>query len=161
MDPGTHAADGPDRAQVAVRPPLLVLGCLAAGGVLHALHPVGFVPSTLAAPLGMALVAASIALFVHAVRTLLGAGESLPTNEPTRGIVRAGPYRFSRNPIYLSFCALQLGVAVWVDGVALLATAALCFFVLNRFVIDREEAYLARKFGTTYLDYTAAVRRWL
>lgn len=150
-----------DRARVPIRPPLLLLGCIVVGSVLHPLIPLGFLPGALAGSIGFGLVAAAIALFVWAVREMTGAGEELPTHSPTREIVRSGPYAFTRNPIYLSFCLLQLGIAVWVNAITLLASLAFCFWVLNEAVIPREEEYLERKFGSTYRDYCAEVSRWL
>jgi len=150
-----------DRARVMIRPPILLLLCLLAGLGGHAVIPLAFVPEALAVPVGAALVVASIGLFVWAVRTMLGAGQSLPTHEPTTAIVRAGPYGRGRNPIYLAFCGLQLGIAVWVNGVALLASAVVCFWVLQKGVVEREEAYLTAKFGEPYRAYQREVRRWL
>ena len=76
-------------------------------------------------------------------------------------IVRTGPYRFSRNPIYLAFSLLQLGVAIWANGVWLLATLVGAVALIRCVVILREEQYLERRFGARYLDYKASVRRWL
>jgi protein-S-isoprenylcysteine O-methyltransferase Ste14 len=76
-------------------------------------------------------------------------------------IVRTGPYRFSRNPIYLAFSLLQLGIAIWVNSVWLLATLVGAVALIHSIVIQREEHYLERKFGAGYLDYKASVRRWL
>jgi protein-S-isoprenylcysteine O-methyltransferase Ste14 len=155
------ATAAPDRADVRIRPPLLLLVCLLTGLGLHAAFPLPIVPDPLAAALGAPLVVASLALFAWAVRTMLGAGEKLPTNEPTHTIVRTGPYARTRNPIYLAFCLLQLGIALWVNAVAVLATTVVCFLVLQKAVIEREERYLASKFGPTYTAYQQAVRRWL
>jgi len=154
-------SDPADRAHVVIRPPLLLLLCLLAGLGLHAAFPLPLVPAALAAPVGAALLAASLALFVWAVRTMLAVGEKLPTHEPTHQIVRAGPYGWTRNPIYLSFCGLLLGIAVWVNAIAVLAATVVCCLVLNKGVIEREEHYLESKFGPAYTTYKNAVRRWL
>jgi protein-S-isoprenylcysteine O-methyltransferase Ste14 len=76
-------------------------------------------------------------------------------------IVRTGPYRFSRNPIYLAFSVFQLGIAIWVNSLWLLATLAGALALIHYVVIPREEQYLERRFGAEYLDYKASVRRWL
>jgi protein-S-isoprenylcysteine O-methyltransferase Ste14 len=115
----------------------------------------------LAMPLGAPLVVFAIALFAYSVATFRAAGTSLPARKPTTTIVRAGPYRFSRNPIYLAFSLFQLGIALWVNSVWLLATLVGAVALMHYFVIPREEEYLARKFGAQYLDYKASVRRWL
>jgi protein-S-isoprenylcysteine O-methyltransferase Ste14 len=76
-------------------------------------------------------------------------------------IVRTGPYRFSRNPIYLAFSVFQLGIAIWVNSVWLLATLVGAVALIHYVVIRREEQYPERRFGAQYLDYKASVRRWL
>ena len=88
-------------------------------------------------------------------------GTSIPTNEPTDVIVSAGPYRFSRNPIYLAMVMLLVGVGVWANSLWLIGMAVLDAILLFRGVISREEAYLRRKFGLEYSDYAERVRRWL
>lgn len=85
----------------------------------------------------------------------------MPGNRPTIRIVRTGPYRWSRNPIYLSFSLLQLGVAFWVNSLWLLVTLILGMAVMSFVVIPREEQYLERRFPSDYSAYKASVRRWL
>ena len=79
----------------------------------------------------------------------------------TTAIVRTGPYRFSRNPIYLAFSLLQLGIAVWLNSWWLVATLAAAIALVHYVVIPREEQYLEARFGADYRDYKAAVRRWM
>ena len=86
-----------------VRPPLVYLTSLASGAVIHhAIHRLSF-PETLAVPLGVPLVAVAIALFFYSVAKFRAAGTPVSARKPTTVIVRTGPYRFSRNPIYLAF----------------------------------------------------------
>jgi protein-S-isoprenylcysteine O-methyltransferase Ste14 len=144
-----------------VRPPLVYLIALVAGAVIHLALPLPLLPATLAVPLGVLLVAVAIALFSYAVATFRAAGTPVPARKPTTVIVRAGPYRFSRNPIYLAFSLFQLGIALWVNSVWLLATLVGAVALVHCVVIRREEQYLERKFGAPYLDYKASVRRWL
>ena len=144
-----------------VRPPLIYLTSLILGAVIHLALPVPFLPRTLAVPLGVPLVAATIALFSYSVAIFRAAGTPVPARKPTTVIVRTGPYRFSRNPIYLAFSVFQLGIAIWVNSGWLLATLVAAVALTNYVVIRREELYLERKFCAQYLDYKAAVRRWL
>jgi len=144
-----------------VRPPLVYLTSLASGAVIHHAMPLPFLPGTLAVPLGVALVAVAIALFSYSVAKFRAAGTPVPARKPTTVIVRTGPYRFSRNPIYLAFSLCQLGIAIWVNSVWLLATLVGAVALIHYVVIRREEQYLERKFGAQYLDYKASVRRWL
>lgn len=89
------------------------------------------------------------------------ADTSVETRKPTRAIITTGPYRISRNPIYLSFALLQFGIAVWTGSAWFLVALVLTMIVITTGVILREEHYLERKFGETYLRYKREVRRWL
>ena len=143
------------------RPPLVYLTSLVTGVLLHLAAPFPLVPGSRAAPLGAFLVVAAIALFSYAVAKFRAAGTPVPARKPTSMVVRAGPYRFSRNPIYLAFSLFQLGIAIWVNSVWLLATLVGAVALMHYFVIRREEEYLQRRFGAQYLDYKTSVRRWL
>jgi protein-S-isoprenylcysteine O-methyltransferase Ste14 len=85
----------------------------------------------------------------------------VPGNKPTTVLVRTGPYRFSRNPIYLAFSIFQLGIVSWVNSVWLLPTLIAAVALMVSIVIPRERRYLERRFGADYLDYKRSVRRWL
>lgn len=115
-------------------------------------------PGTL---IGVILTIAAIALFVLAARTFRIAGTPIPGNRPTTAIVRTGPYRFSRNPIYLAFSLLQLGLAFWINSLGLLITLIPALALMSLVVIPREERYLEERFPSEYVRYKASVRRWL
>jgi protein-S-isoprenylcysteine O-methyltransferase Ste14 len=85
----------------------------------------------------------------------------VPARKPTIAIVRTGPYRFSRYPIYLAFSLFQLGIAIWANSLWLVATLVEAVALIHYVVIPREEEDLERKFGAEYLDYKRSVRRWL
>ena len=144
-----------------VRPPLVYLGAIALGLLLHFAWPVPLVSRAVSVPLGGAAVLVAVALFLYAVRTFQTAGTPVPGNRPTTTIVRTGPYRCSRNPIYLSFSLLQLGVACWVNSLWLLLTLLPAVALMSFVVIPREEQYLETRFPSDYLPYKASVRRWL
>ena len=144
-----------------VRPPLVYLISLVSGIVIHLIAPMPFLPVSLAVPFGVPLVAVAVALFSYSVAKFRAAGTPVPARKPTTTIVRAGPYRFSRNPIYLAFSLFQLGIATWVNSVWLVATLVGAVALMQFVVIPKEEQYLERKFGKEYLDYKASVRRWL
>ena len=142
-----------------VRPPLIYLISLVSGTVVHLVVPLPFLPPTLAVQLGVPLVAVAIALFSYSVAKFRAAGTPVPARKPTTAIVRTGPYRFSRNPIYLAFSLFQLGIAIWVNSLWLLATLAPAVGLIHYVVIRRKEQYLERRFGARYLAYKASVRR--
>lgn len=144
-----------------IRPPLVYLSSIGLGLLIHLVWPVALLPASLHLPIGVLLVLAAVALFIFSVRMFRKAGTSVPGNRPTTAIVRAGPYAFSRNPIYLAFTLFQIGLAAWINSIALLLmvvpAAALMAFV----VVPREERYLDARFPTEYEAYKQAVRRWL
>jgi protein-S-isoprenylcysteine O-methyltransferase Ste14 len=144
-----------------VRPPLVYLASIAFGSVLEFAWQLPFLPHMLAAPLGTFLVLAAVALFSISVKKFRAAGTPVPGNKPTTVIVRVGPYRFSRNPIYLAFSLLHLGIAIWANSLWLVATLITALAVMAYVVIPREEQYLERRFGAEYLDYKNSVRRWV
>jgi len=144
-----------------VRPPFVYLGAIILGLLLNFAWPVRLVSALLSVPLGATLVLVAVALFIYAVRTFRSAGTPVPGNRPTTTIVRTGPYRCSRNPIYLSFSLLQLGVAFWVNSLWLLITLIPAVTLMSFVVIPREEQYLESRFPSYYLPYRASVRRWL
>ena len=156
-----HEAKQPDHAGVAFHPPLLLLASLGVGFLLRWLvpHPVLAAPAS--ATIGPVVVALSFGVFIWALVTMLRGHASIPTNTPTEAIVTDGPYRLSRNPIYLSMILLQVGVGIWTASLWFFILAAVCVALLTWGVIRREERYLTRKFGNEYLSYKSNVRRWI
>ena len=72
-----------------------------------------------------------------------------------------GPYRYSRNPIYVGFGITYAGFALAMDSPVALALLVPCLIVVDRFVIAREERYLEGRFGDAFRTYRNEVRRWL
>jgi len=143
------------------RPPLVYSSLIVVGAILEYLWRLPFLPDAIAVPLGILLVVAAVALFVASVGKFRAAGTPVPGNQPTTAIVRVGPYRLSRNPIYLAFSLLHLGIAIWANSLWLVATLIAAILVMALVVIPREESYLERRFGADYLDYKNSVRRWI
>src|SRR5215212_6373448 len=138
-----------------VRPPLVYLGSILLGLLLHFAWPLPLVRQPVGALIGAGVVLMAVGLFITAVRTFRAAGTPVPGNRPTTTIVRTGPYRFSRNPIYLAFSALQVG-SLW-----LLITLVPALALMSFWVIPKEERYLEARFSSEYLSYKSSVRRWL
>jgi protein-S-isoprenylcysteine O-methyltransferase Ste14 len=143
------------------RPPLVYLGSIALGVILQFARPVSLLPRGVSPRFGAPVVLLAIGLFLLAVRTFRAAGTPVPGNRPTTTIVRTGPYGFSRNPIYLAFSLLQLGIALWMNSVWLVLTLLAAVAVMSLVVIPREERYLEAHFPSEYSPYKASVRRWL
>jgi protein-S-isoprenylcysteine O-methyltransferase Ste14 len=151
-----------DTAQVVVRPPIAWALAVLIGLALHWLMPLPFMPAAVSAGwTGGAVFALALALFASAIVTMTRAGSNVPTNRPTTAIVDSGPYRFTRNPIYLAMFVGLVGLAMAFDSLWLLAALVIFALVIGYGVVAREEAYLERKFGDVYRTYRSRVRRWL
>jgi protein-S-isoprenylcysteine O-methyltransferase Ste14 len=154
--------DTPATAQVIIRPPLAWALAVLAGLVLDWLEPLPFLPDDLPAGwLGALLFVLALALAIWALDTITRAGSNVPTNRPTTTIVESGPYRFTRNPIYLGMFGGLLGLAIAFDNLWLLLMLVPFALVIRYGVVAREETYLERKFGDVYRGYRRRVRRWL
>src|ERR1700692_2212096 len=151
-----------DNANVIIHPPIAWALAVLAGLALQWLMPLRVTPAAVPAGwVGGAVFVLALVLVVWAIATMTGAGSNVPTNRPTTTIVEAGPYRFTRNPIYLSMTLGLIGLAIALNSLWLLLTLIPFALVIRYGVIAREEAYLERKFGDVYSRYRARVRRWL
>ncbi len=111
--------------------------------------------------IGLVLAAAAIALVLSAARVMKKAGTNVNPSQPSLLIVRSGPYRFTRNPMYLGLCLLQIALGFLLNDWGTLFFLLPLALLLHFGVILREERYLTKKFGAAYLDLKASVRRWL
>jgi putative hydrolase of HD superfamily len=150
-----------DTAGVKIDPQLIYFLPLVAGLLLERWVPLRIVPPRLAAPVGIAALVLGLLVGLAAVRSLRQAKTTIQPWEPTTFLVTTGPYRFSRNPIYLGYTLLYLGAAVWLGSGWSLGFLPFVLLAVQRLVIRREEAYLERRQGEPYRAYRAKVRRWL
>lgn len=150
-----------DSPQVIALPPLVFLAGLIVGFVVDWFFPMPFVLEAYDLPVGLVLIGLAIVFMVWAVRTMGKAGTNVDPRQPSLAIVTDGPFQFTRNPMYVSMALILVGFAVWLNSLWILGALAVVVFIMTYGVIMREEAYLEKKFGKTYLDYKAKVRRWL
>lgn len=151
---------GADNAGVIVRPPLLYAVALAAMLALRWLWPLPIFSGAAFWP-GLALVALAVGLLIWGRQTLVADGTNVDPSLPSTAVVTSGPYRFSRNPLYMGLAVVYLGLTLALDTWWGMVLLALVLIVMHRGVIQREERYLDRKFGDGYRQYRAAVRRYL
>jgi protein-S-isoprenylcysteine O-methyltransferase Ste14 len=150
-----------DSPQLPAPPPVFLLLFLTVGGGLHAVFPLSIGPASLLRLAGGGIILAAVALVLWARQTMVRAGTNIRPTLPALTLVAAGPYRFTRNPMYLSLSLLQLGFGlVLADAWPVLLTLPLVA-VLHWGVIRREENYLRAKFGEPYRQYLERVRRWI
>jgi protein-S-isoprenylcysteine O-methyltransferase Ste14 len=143
-----------------LRPPVVFLCAILLGIALDRAWPLPFLPSALQL-LGPLIALCAVLLFVFSYLEFRAAGTSVRGSKRSTAIVRTGPYRFSRNPIYLSFILLVLGLLFWLNNLWLLGTLVPAVAFIAAVVIPREEQFLERNFRDQYLSYKASVRRWL
>ena len=153
----------PDHANVIAPPPLLLAGTLAIGfaaDVALGTRPLPL-PDIGRAVAALALVAGGLSIAFAALRRFRRAKTAVRPWVASTAIVTGGVYRHTRNPMYLSFVLVYLGLTVWLGGWVTLALLAPFLVVMHYGVILREERYLAAKFGEPYRAYTREVRRWI
>ena len=150
-----------DNPEIKVPPPLIYLLPLLLGLLLNRRLRVPFLPPGVARLLGWPLVGGAMALAAWFARTLRGADTTLRTDKPVSSLVQDGPFRYSRNPGYLSLTMLYAGIAILRNALWAILLLPLVLYVIQREVIEREERYLERTFGEEYLAYKRRVRRWV
>jgi protein-S-isoprenylcysteine O-methyltransferase Ste14 len=150
-----------DHSGVVVPPPLIYVAFFIVGMGFQRYIPLPRLPGGIERVLGVVLVLSWLALTIWSFRRFWASGTSVVPIRPTTALVIHGPYRFTRNPMYLGLLMLYAGVACWFGFVWPLLLAPILVWVIDASVIGREERYLTRKFGDEYRRYQAHVRRWL
>jgi protein-S-isoprenylcysteine O-methyltransferase Ste14 len=151
----------PDNPGVIAPPPLIYAGALLVGLLANRLSPIPFLPRALSRALGWPLVFSGLAIGTLGLREMKRAGTNVDPREPTTAIVTGGPYRFTRNPLYLSMTLIYGGITARANALPAALLLPLVLHLMRRGVMEREERYLERKFGEEYLGYKARVRRWI
>jgi protein-S-isoprenylcysteine O-methyltransferase Ste14 len=166
-DPVGQQVNDTGTAGVIARPPLLFLATLLLGFILDHLVPLPFPVSRIglahwiSAAVAGGVILIGAALVAAGIRNLSRAGTPVPTNQPTRALVTTGIHGWTRNPIYLGFFLVSVGIGIAVRSPWILILTLPLAVVMRYGVVAREEAYLERRFGHTYRDYKTRVRRWL
>jgi protein-S-isoprenylcysteine O-methyltransferase Ste14 len=144
-------------------PPLIYLGFLFLGLAANLIRPLPLSSpeTTLVLFLGIGVVACGLAFGAWALWVMWRTGVSaVPGREPTR-LVSDGPFRFSRNPIYISLAVMYTGLSVALNTFWPLALLIFAIATVDRMIILQEEKFLEKKFGQEYLSYKLKVRRWI
>lgn len=142
-------------------PPFLYVGVLLLGLLLEKLIPVAPLPRTFSRSLAAVLLMPAIGLLLWSLGLFLKARTSPLPMRPTTSLVFSGPYRWTRNPMYLAMLLLYIGVALLFDIFWALVLIPLIMLLVVRLVIQREEQYLEARFGDEYRQYRRRVRRWI
>ena len=150
-----------DHAGVWIPPPLIYVVLFGCGLALDQVVPRGILPVVGARIVVLIILAASLFLLVWSNVLFQRAHTSRVTIRPARTLVLDGPYRFTRNPMYVGLLGMYLAAALWFGSAWALLLAPLLVLVVHVLVIMCEERYLERAFGETYRQYRARVRPWL
>jgi protein-S-isoprenylcysteine O-methyltransferase Ste14 len=153
--------DSPKTSGIHFPPPFLYVGVLLLGLLLEKLIPVAPLPRTLSRPLAALLLMPAIGLLLWSLGLFLKARTSPLPMRPTTSLVFTGPYRWTRNPMYLAMLLLYIGIALLFDIFWALVLIPLVLVLVVRLVIQREEQYLEARFGDEYRQYRRRVRRWI
>ena len=148
---------------VHVPPPLIYAAGIGAGWLLHRWRPLPITdgPSTARMLLALLCGLLYLVIFVGAFTAFRRAHTTLIPNRPATALVTVGPYRVSRNPMYVSMVALYLGLTLLLDSWWPLLLLPIVVVIVDRAVIAREERYLGAAFPGEYGAYRARVRRWV
>ncbi len=150
----------PDNPDLPIKPPLVFVATLLIGLLVDWIKPMPARPDRWGG-LGIIFCAMSVALVAWAWLALKRHHTDVRPWKPTTAIVTDGPFGLTRNPIYLGFALLQVGIGLWSDKLAVLLMTVVGIAITNNVIIAREESYLFRKFGAEYERYLGRVRRWM
>jgi len=139
---------------------LVSLGFTAFGALLHFVAPIPFSGSWLVRSGGIAAVVAGVAMAASARNLFARTGQNPRPWTPTPKLVLEGPYRFTRNPMYVGIAAIQIGLGLAVGALWISLLAPVSLAIVHVTAVRREERYLSEKFGREYDDYRARVRRY-
>lgn len=158
------ALENDDHPDVIMLPPFILLGALIVAIGLEFTNSLNFLPpvsASWALFLGLALLVVALALGVSALRTFREVGTNPSPHQPSLKLATTGPYRFSRNPMYIGFLMILAGLSLVASldwGLILVPVLAV---LLHYGVVTREEAYLSAKFGRPYQEFMNRTRRWI
>ncbi len=149
-----------DRPDVIVWPPLLPVVAVAGTLLPGWLWPLPVSSHPAAFWLGVALLLAGTALSVWGSRSMSKTGTNISATRPAMVLVTSGPFRFTRNPLYVADTLLLLGLSLALNNAWGILAVVLLSVIRHYGVILREERYLEAKFGESYRQYRSAVRRY-
>jgi protein-S-isoprenylcysteine O-methyltransferase Ste14 len=145
-------------------PPLVYALPLALGIRIDQAHPQPLAPASLAraaAVVGIVLIGSALVLAFSAVGLFIRRRTTIVPHHRSRALVTSGPFRFTRNPMYLALTCAFVGICLVTNAAWALLFLPLPLIYLRAITIPREERLLAEAFGTSYATYASRVRRWL
>jgi protein-S-isoprenylcysteine O-methyltransferase Ste14 len=153
--------ESPDNAGVRFPPPVLYLAAVAGGYFLNRRWPLPIGHGLFISVLAWTLMLSWLTLTVSSIGNFRRSRTSIVPVRPATTLVVAGPYRFTRNPMYVGFAALTVALALFMNTWWVILLLAPALVAIRLFVIAPEERYLRRRFGADYDAYMRRVRRWV
>ena len=150
-----------DYAPIRLRPPVVLLATALIGAVISMLVPMPVTRRDQLRLAGIPLLAAALGIAIAARQRMVQQGTTPHPGQPTTALVTEGPYRYTRNPIYLGMTLLITALGLLANSLWFIPLAAAFMLTLQTQVIRYEEAYLENKFGDDYRAYKGQVRRWI
>lgn len=144
-----------------IHPPFVALFYIIVTMVLKRFIPIPYHVNPSIQYMGLAMTFIGFMLGVGAFIEFRKARTTLDPHGSVKSLVNGGIYQFTRNPIYLGFLLMVIGFPLTIDSLWGVVAAPFYVTTINRLVIEKEEAYLERKFGEAYTSYKSRVRRWL
>lgn len=146
---------------IRIQPPLVFAASILAGIGLNRLWPLAM-PFGLHGPVFAGTLLALVLLLAGlCIREFHRSGTEVRADRPDTALITTGPYRFTRNPLYLCLTLVQPGVAMYLNNAWILGLTVASVLAISGYAIRREERYLEQLFGQDYRDYRQRVRRWL
>lgn len=150
----------PSGTGIRVFPPLVFALAVGAAFGAHRLIPLSAISDGMQLWVGSILIIAGLVLAGAAVLQFRAHKTTIHVGHSASALMTSGPFKFSRNPVYVALMAISLGICVAFDRMWIIPFLALAILYLQRHVIDLEEAFLEAKFGDDYRTYKSKVRRW-
>lgn len=152
-----------DSAGVKVMPPSVFFLCLIGGGLLEYCMDSPSLPGDwwVLMIVGLLIAVLGIMFMMWGHSRFQTLGVNVPTNMYVSQLVTTGAHSYSRNPMYVGFISILLGLGIAVSGIWVVLSALPMALYLGLYVIPHEEAYLVRRFGAEYESYRKSVRKWL
>jgi protein-S-isoprenylcysteine O-methyltransferase Ste14 len=151
----------PDNPGVIAFPPLIWLVNAMISVLVHMFIRLPIMRYSICLVCGILFITLAPTLALSALITMKAAGTNVDPANPAVAIVRGGPFRFTRNPMYLALCLLQVALGFFLNDWLTLLFAVPLALIFHYGVVLREETYLSAKFGEPYLHYKREVRRWI
>jgi protein-S-isoprenylcysteine O-methyltransferase Ste14 len=150
-----------DNPGVKIPPPLVFNGLALSGVFLHYFIPFSMVVGSWAVILGVLLLLYSFFCFGYMIQFFKNHQTEIQPSKSTSKIIQTGPFKYSRNPVYVFACLGPMGLGLIFKTFWAFYAFVPALIIVYFTAVKKEEAYLEAKFGADYLDYKSRVRRWL